>query len=136
MLETDFLEHNKSIHMAQHMLFGKEAENEAVRFLKEKGYEILHRNWRYLKAEIDIIALTPDKNQIAIVEVKARKKNPLVEPELAVNRKKKNMLISGADQFVISNDIELECRFDIISIEKSGKEWLINHIENAFAAYE
>ncbi|MDD3458609.1 MAG: YraN family protein [Weeksellaceae bacterium] len=122
--------------MAQHMLFGKEAENEAVRFLKEKGYEILHRNWRYLKAEIDIIALTPDKNQIAIVEVKARKKNPLVEPELAVNRKKKNMLISGADQFVISNDIELECRFDIISIEKSGKEWLINHIENAFAAYE
>jgi putative endonuclease len=55
--------------MADHNDFGKLAEELAENFLVEKNYKILAKNYRYLKAEIDIIAQF--ENQIVIVEVKA-----------------------------------------------------------------
>lgn len=122
--------------MAEHNLFGDEAEKRAVRFLEEKGYEILERNWTFYKAEIDIIATDPQTGQIVIAEVKARGADPLIDPELAVNRKKRRLLITAADEYMVSNQIDLDCRFDIISIEKSGDEWFIDHIENAFFSFE
>ena len=122
--------------MAQNNEFGKEAEFRAAKFLEKKNYEILKRNWRFLKAEIDIIAKDLTTNQIVIVEVKARKANPLVEPELAVTKAKRKLLVQAADHFIISNEINLETRFDIIGIYKSDSEWIINHIENAFLCFE
>lgn len=122
--------------MAQHNEFGKEAEFRAAKFLEKKNYEILKRNWRFLKAEIDIIAKDLTTNQIVIVEVKARKANPLVEPELAVTKAKRKLLVQAADHFIISNEINLETRFDIIGIYKSDSAWIINHIENAFLCFE
>jgi len=104
--------------------------------LEKKGYEIIERNWTFLKAEIDIIARDPEKNELVIVEVKARKKDPLVLPELAVNKKKRRLLITAADEYIVTNEIDLGCRFDIISIEKSNDEWHIDHIENAFFSFE
>ena len=56
--------------MAEHNDFGKESENLAVEFLEKKGYKILVKNYRYLKAEIDIIAET--ENHIVIVEVRPK----------------------------------------------------------------
>ncbi|MFA7615489.1 MAG: YraN family protein [Weeksellaceae bacterium] len=122
--------------MADHNLFGIEAEKQAADFLEKKGYEIIERNWTFLKAEIDIIARAPEKDELVIVEVKARKKDPLVLPELAVNKKKRRLLITAADEYIVSNEIDLDCRFDIISIEKSKDEWFIDHIENAFFSFE
>ena len=122
--------------MAEHNLFGQMAENEAARFLEAKAYKILERNWRFGKAEIDIIAIDPSTNQLVIAEVKARNLNPLLEPEMAVNKKKRKLLIAAADQFIVSNRIDLDCRFDIISIEKKNEEWLIDHFENAFYSFE
>ena len=54
--------------MATHNELGKKGELFAVQYLQKKGYRILERNWRYLKAEIDIIALF--ENTVVIVEVK------------------------------------------------------------------
>lgn len=122
--------------MADHNLFGKQAENKAVDYLKEKGYQILKRNYRFLKAEIDIIAKDVAKNEIVIVEVKARKFNPLVEPEEAVKKAKKTLLIKAADEFITTNQIDLDTRFDIVSIQRSDKEWNIKHIKYAFYPYE
>lgn len=122
--------------MADHNLFGIEAEKQAADYLEKKGYEIIERNWTFLKAEIDIIARDPEKDELVIVEVKARKKDPLVLPELAVNKKKRKMLITAADEYIVSNEIDMDCRFDIISIEKSKDEWFIDHIENAFFSFE
>jgi len=126
-------EHNK---MAKHYEFGKEAEIRAAKFLEEKNYEILKRSWRYLKAEIDIIAKDLNSNQIVIVEVKARNFNPLVEPEEAVTKTKRKLLIQAADQFIVQNETRLETRFDIISILKSGNDWKIRHIRNAFYIFD
>lgn len=121
--------------MANHNDFGKEAEEKAVGFLKEKNYTILKRNWRFQKAEVDIIAKDESKNEIVIVEVKARI-NPMVEIETAITKKKKNLLVMAADEFINSNQIELETRFDLILIEKNNSNWEIEHIEDAFFAFE
>lgn len=89
------------------------------------------RNYRYQKAEIDIIAKF--KNQIVIVEVKARSTDVFIEPHEAVNKKKIKLITSAANQFLEENNIDLETRFDIISILSTpNKPLQIEHIEDAF----
>ena len=117
--------------MAEHNDFGKESENLAVEFLEKKGYKILVKNYRYLKAEIDIIAET--ENQIVIIEVKARSTDTFINPEEAVNKKKIRLLISAANHFLEENEIDKEARFDIIAILPTEEnQFQIKHIENAF----
>lgn len=122
--------------MATHNDFGKEAENKAAEFLKKKGYILLKRNWHFLKAEIDIIAKDEKANQIVIVEVKARKNMPLLNPEEAVTKSKRSLLVKAANEFIVTSEIELETRFDIISVNLTGENWKIEHIENAFLSFE
>ncbi len=116
--------------MAENYKFGKEAENKAAGFLKDLGYKIVERNWRYLKAEIDIIAQKGE--ELVIVEVKARTYDDIMNPEEAVTHTKKKLLLMAADQYVTMNDLDWEVRFDIISILKKEEKWEITHIENAF----
>ena len=117
--------------MAEHNDFGKESENLAVEFLEKKGYKILVKNYRYLKAEIDIIAET--ENQIVIIEVKARNTDAFLSPEEAVNKKKIRLLISSSSHFLEEIEIDTEARFDIISILLNEEnQFQIKHIENAF----
>lgn len=130
---TDYLEHSN---MAEHYDFGKEAEQLAVQFLEKKKYKVLERNYRFQKAEIDIIAHDLFKNEIVIVEVKARKYNSLQKPEEAVTKSKQKLLLKATDAFLINRNLNLETRFDIISIEKSVSNWTIRHIENAFYSFE
>lgn len=116
--------------MADHIIFGKEGEEQAVKFLEEKGYKIIERNWRGRKVEIDIIA-TKD-HQLIIVEVKSRKTNVFGEPEEFVNRVKQKNLIHGAQEFFYASRLGLEIRFDIISVLAGKNEMKINHIQDAF----
>lgn len=114
--------------------FGKEAEAFAEKYLIEKGYTILVKNYFVKKAEIDIIAQF--ENEIIIVEVKARKSNYISEPENAVNAKKKKLLILAADDFIQKNNFICDVRFDILALLKIQQSWSVNHIENAFNASE
>ena len=93
---------------------GREAEMLAVKFLKEKGYDILETNWRFRHKEIDIIAIRD--NEIVFVEVKARKNTHFGQPEEAVNRKKQKHLIDAAEAYMIDKNLDLDIRFDVISI--------------------
>ena len=52
---------------------GRAGENLVVDFLLKNEYEILEKNWRYLKSEVDIIALNKQSSEICFVEVKTRK---------------------------------------------------------------
>lgn len=122
--------------MATHNDFGKEAEIAAVEFLKKKGFLILERNWVFQKAEIDIIAQDLSSNELIIVEVKARKEHSLTNPEDAVTKSKRNLLVKAANEYLISKDIQLETRFDIISLVKKQDSWKIEHIPNAFLSFE
>ncbi|WP_333851073.1 YraN family protein [Epilithonimonas sp.] len=121
--------------MADHNEFGKIAEDLAVDFLVKAEYKILARNFRYLKAEIDIIA--EKENQIIIIEVKARNTDAFLEPQEAVNKKKIKLLISAANYFIEENNINKEVRFDIISVLPNQQKTLeIHHIIDAFQSFE
>ncbi|WP_312824151.1 YraN family protein [Epilithonimonas sp.] len=121
--------------MADHNEFGKIAEDLAVDFLVKNQYKILARNFRYLKAEVDIIA--EFENQIVIVEVKARNTDAFLEPQEAVNKKKIKLLISASNYFIEENNIDKEVRFDIISVLPNKQKTLeIHHIIDAFQSFE
>lgn len=112
---------------------GKQGEIIAKLLLQEKGYTILETNWRYKKLEIDIIAI--HNNQIVIIEVKARSGSEFGNPEDFVTKQKQKFLVSAANNYIETNNIKLECRFDVIAILfLQGKEPEINHLEDAFYA--
>ena len=116
--------------MAEHNDLGKLGEELAVDFLQQNAYEILETNWTFQKAEIDIIA--QKENILAIVEVKTRSSIEFGLPQDFVKPKKIQLLVKAVNEYVISNDLDVEVRFDIIAIYKEGKEYKIDHIEEAF----
>ena len=116
--------------MAAHNDFGKLGEELAVNHLTGKGYEILERNWRNRHKEIDIIA--KDGKELVIVEVKTRQTDEYGEPDIAVTKKKQRMLIAAANAYILNKGLDIETRFDIISIIFRDGEPVIEHIEDAF----
>ena len=121
--------------MAEHNDFGNLAENLAADFLNKKNYKILIRNFRYQRAEVDIIAEFEDL--IVVIEVRARSYNALIEPQEAVTKKKIKAILLCSDFFMKENQIDKEVRFDIITVvpNESGK-LEINHIEDAFQSFD
>ncbi len=116
--------------MAQHNELGKKGEQLALELLQKKGYTILDKNWRYQKAEVDIIA--QKENTLAVVEVKTRSSTDFGDPQDFVKPKKIKLLVSAIDEYVTSKDLDVEVRFDIIAIIKEGANFSIEHLENAF----
>ena len=116
--------------MAEHNELGKQGEELAVDFLQINGYEILETNWTFQKAEIDIIA--KKENTLAIVEVKTRSSLDFGLPQDFVKPKKIQLLVKAVNEYVLSNDLDVEVRFDIIAIHKEGQEFKIEHLEDAF----
>lgn len=116
--------------MADHNDLGKLGEEMAVEFLQKNGYEILDTNWVFQKAEIDIIA--KKENIIAIVEVKTRSTLVFGLPQDFVKPTKIQHLVRAVNEYVISKDLDLQIRFDIIAINKEGKEFVVEHLEDAF----
>ena len=116
--------------MAQHHELGKKGEQLAVDFLLENNYSIVERNYRFDKAEVDIIARKADI--LAIVEVKTRSSLDFGNPQDFVKPKQIKNLVKAVDEYVTENDLDVEVRFDIIAIVKENKEFKIEHLENAF----
>lgn len=116
--------------MGKHNEFGKEGEQIAVDFLIKNGYDIKYRNYRYLKSEIDIIA--QKENILAIVEVRARSNDLIINIADTITKKKINLLVMGADYYVTNQNLDVEVRFDIITILKNTKIFKIEHIKSAF----
>jgi len=121
--------------MANHNDFGKIAEDMAADYLQKNGYIILARNFRFQKAEIDIIAEKGDI--IIIVEVKARSTDAFMLPQEAVTKTKIKSIVSAANHYLEEADKKNEVRFDIISVLPDEKRKLsIDHIIDAFQALD
>lgn len=116
--------------MAKHNELGKKGEQLAVDFLLKNGYDILERNYRFNKAEVDIIAKQNDT--LAIIEVKTRSTTDFGNPQDFLKPKQIQRLVKAVDQYVNVNSLDLEVRFDIIAIVKKGTGFNIEHLENAF----
>lgn len=116
--------------MAEHNRTGKKGEQLASRWLRERGFTILHRNWRHGRSEIDIVAREGDF--LVVVEVKTRMSDRWGDPELAVGPAKRRQLIRAADELVRTFAEDLEVRFDLVSITHTPDGPEILHIPNAF----
>lgn len=116
--------------MGKHNEFGKEGEQIAVDFLIKNGYKIRCRNYRYLKAEIDIIA--QKKDTLAIVEVRSRSSDYIENIAETITKKKINLLVMGADHYVTDQELDIDVRFDVITILKNKSVFKVEHLKSAF----
>ena len=116
--------------MAQHNQLGKKGEQLAVDFLLKNDYEIMERNYRFDRAEVDILA--KKDTTLAIVEVKTRSSADFGNPQDFVKPKQIKQLVKAVDEYVLVNNLDVEVRFDIIALVKDGKHFKIEHLENAF----
>jgi len=116
--------------MAEHNDLGNKGERLALDFLVANGYTILEKNYRFQKAEIDIIAQKEDI--LAVIEVKTRSTDYFGNPQDFVNKKKIELLLKTINHYVDQKDLDLEIRFDIIAILIQGGKTNIEHIEEAF----
>lgn len=118
--------------MAQHNDLGKKGEEAAVRYLQQKGYSIVQRNWINNKIEIDIIAQNDEF--IVFTEVKTRSSDYWGNPEEAVSKGKIKRIVDAADFYLREKDIDLPVRFDVIAVIWTGEKFEIDHIDDAFLA--
>ena len=109
---------------------GNAGEEIAVAHLLKQGYQILAKNWRSSHLELDIVAFI--NNTLVVVEVKLRAGNAYGNPEEFVTLKKQKNIIKAAQAYIIENNINVETRFDIISIIQNANELSLEHIEQAF----
>lgn len=116
--------------MASHNDLGNHGEKLAYEYLIQKEYEILHTNWRYQRAEIDIIA---KKNEILfIIEVKTRATDYFGKPAEFVSLQKQKLLIKAANAYIETYDLDIEAQFTIVSIIIKKSKVDIEMIEEAF----
>lgn len=116
--------------MAEHNDLGQKGEELARLHLKKKGYDIVKTNWHFGKDEIDIIARHDDT--LVFVEVKTRRSSDFGSPETFVTKKKQSFMVRAANSYFDRYKIDLEGRFDVISVVLSPTQCRINHIERAF----
>lgn len=105
---------------------GDKGEHQAAKFLTEKGYTILERNYRYKRAEVDIVAQLD--NLLVFVEVKTRKNALFGYPEQFVDPKKVDLLQQAATAYQESTNWHDDIRFDIIAIT----DGVLEHFEDSF----
>lgn len=113
---------------------GSYYENLACEYLVENGAEILFRNFRSKKGEIDIVIR--DGKYLAFVEVKYRTSMRFGEPEAAVDLHKQKIICRVSDfyrkRYGISDDCAI--RYDVIAIkvDETSAIHIIWH-KNAFS---
>ena len=103
----------------------------ASRYLLDKGYAVLHYNWRSGHKEIDLIA--KERDTLVFVEVKSRTSELYGNAEDAVDERKMRLLISAAESYITRFKIDLKFRFDVITVIGNCEPYRIEHIEDAFA---
>ena len=109
---------------------GQKGEHIAADFLAKKNHTILEKNWRWKKAEIDLI--TQDQNELVFVEVKTRSSQIFGQPKEFISPRKEELMKDAAETYINLKKIELEIRFDVISIIHRNCSTKIEHIQNAF----
>ncbi|WP_294750376.1 YraN family protein [uncultured Ruminococcus sp.] len=110
---------------------GRLGEEAVCKYLADRGYSIVERNYRIKGGEIDIIADNGD--YIAFVEVKSRKPDSMVSGFEAVNKRKRSLIIKTAADYCCKHPSMLQPRFDVAQVIISGEKVLsIDYITNAY----
>ncbi|NQZ76642.1 MAG: YraN family protein [Ekhidna sp.] len=103
-------------------------EEKAQKHYESEGYEILEKNYRYKRAEIDLIVLK-DEKVLVFVEVKMRSSNSFGEAETFVSESQQERIREAAEDYIYGINWMKDIRFDIVSVDKEGNIMLF---EDAF----
>ncbi|MEJ2207024.1 MAG: YraN family protein [Gemmatimonadota bacterium] len=117
---------------APHAL-GRWGERHAARFLREKGWSILARNYRFGRREVDLIVRRRDI--VAFVEVKTRAGGEFGCPEEAITHLKRREIEAVATHFLARHaPAGLSVRFDAVAIvvDTGARTVRIRHVEDAW----
>lgn len=112
---------------------GRRGEEEAARFLAERGFAVLERNVRSRLGEIDLVAR--EGRTLVFVEVKARREGRGDPPEAAVTADKRRRLARLALQYLRrTRRGEVPCRFDVVAVtlDAGGRLTGLRHLPGAF----
>ena len=118
------------IYMARHNVLGHNGEDIAAKYLEQHGYAVVDRNWMCGHKDLDIVAVKD--GTMVFVEVKTRSCNDWGNPEDFVTDRKIRRIVHSADAYIRYNCIDMDVRFDIISVIFDGEDYKIEHIEEAF----
>jgi putative endonuclease len=118
--------------MARHNELGKKGEDKAAAYLLEKGYQIVARNYRHDRKEVDIIAY--DNDELVITEVRTRASEYHEHPRDSVTPAKIKAIAYVAEAYILENQLDCETRFDLICWLPNDNEdlWEMEHIIDAF----
>lgn len=113
---------------------GVSGELIAKKYLTDKNYKFIKNNYRYERAEVDLIFEDVENKLLIFIEVKTRKNKNYGEPEESVNTYKQNHIKKSALGFINENVkyADHDLRIDVVSILLNNGKAEINHIENAF----
>lgn len=115
--------------MYKRHIIGKSGEEIAVKYLENKKYKIIEKNFKCRQGEIDIIA--QDKDELVIIEVKTRKCLKYGKPAEAVNKTKRNHIYKAAEYYLYIKKLEkMYVRIDVIEVYIKENKYYINHIKN------
>jgi putative endonuclease len=114
----------------QNQSYGKNAEEFAAQFLRQKGYEIVEKNFKNRIGEIDLIAR--NNGYLVFIEVKARQTDDFGGPASAMTPSKQRKLMQMAKAYMVYKNIETDARFDVVLIHGSMNAPSVELIQNAF----
>lgn len=109
---------------------GKDGEALAAAFLEQKGYEVVARNYRFKRSEIDLVVR--QNGWLVFVEVKMRSSTAFGFPEAFVTDQKAAKVLEGAAQYMEETNWRGPVRYDVVAITQRGEETDIRHFEDAF----
>ena len=109
---------------------GDKGEDNAVNFLFANGYDVLQKNYRFGRGEIDIIARKDDV--LVFIEVKTRKNADFGYPETFVSESQQDRIHLTAEEYILQKEWQGVISFEIIAILWDGHEPVLDHFEDAF----
>ncbi|SDY41447.1 YraN family protein [Hymenobacter psychrophilus] len=110
---------------------GHDGEQAALHHLLAQGYELLHRNYRFRRAEVDLVMRYPPA-LLVLVEVKARSSERYGYPEEFVTERKRQLLRLAAEHLQETLAWPTDIRFDIVALTPATAGLRIEHFEDAF----
>ena len=112
---------------------GDQGETLAGRYLEERGYMVLARQWRCRFGELDIVAQSPE-GVLCFVEVKRRGPGSIGLPREFVDGRKQQRLRRAANLYLGVHSLDCPARFDVAEIYEENDGGLrVEYLEDAFA---
>lgn len=114
--------------MYQRHIIGKQGEQEAVDYLKSKGYKIIERNFSCRQGELDIIAT--DEEYIVFIEIKTRTNIEYGLPSEAVTKRKLDHMLKTIKYYLYIHHLEnANVRIDVIEVFLTNGYFSFNHLK-------